>query len=350
MGVWVRRARAWMTIGAIALAGCETISSDPIALPPADGLAKGASEYLEGVLDLMQTNSINRRKIGWDQFRLSVRQKAGKAATSAETHEAIRFAVSQLNDSHGAFFAPGSGGSGNPAPNFPVVMATGVSIGPTAYIRMPSFSGGTADARRYADSLQLLIRTLDDAQPCGWIVDLRSDEGTNMYPMIAGLGPVIGEDILGYFVDPDDRRSSWFHAGGVAGVVDARGTVFVVHKVSNTPYTLRSPSAPVAVLAGPSTTGSGEALLISFRGRPNTRSFGARTSGFSTATSQFNLSDGATLVLTTTTMADRGGQVFGGVLNVDEPVAGASGVASSTDLGTQRASAWLRSLNECSGR
>ncbi len=44
-------------------------------------------------------------------------------------------------------------------------------------------------------------------------------------------------------------------------------------------------------------------VAVAFRGRPDTRSFGVRTCGLSTSNRGFVMSDGATLILTTATLA-----------------------------------------------
>ena len=78
---------------------------------------------------------------------------------------------------------------------------------------------------------------------------------------------------------------------------------------------------------------SGEAVVVAFRQRPNTRSFGAATCGLSTANRGFPLSDGATLNLTVSVMADRTKTRYGDAIVPDEPVADADVVP--------RAVAWI---------
>src|SRR6201999_3259590 len=74
---------------------------------------------------------------------------------------------------------------------------------------------------------------------------------------------------------------------------------------------LQSPSkAPVAILVDSSTASSAEAITIAFHGRPNTRFFGTRTAGNSTAVQPFKLDDGAEIYLTTAIDADRTGKPF----------------------------------------
>jgi C-terminal processing protease CtpA/Prc len=99
---------------------------------------------------------------------------------------------------------------------------------------------------------------------------------------------------------------------------------------------LRGGGSPrVAVLTDNLVASSGEAVVVSFRGRPNTRSFGSATCGLSTANSGFRLSDGATLQLTTASMADRTRVNYGVSIAPDEAVGGDAEVVL-------RAVDWLR--------
>jgi C-terminal processing protease CtpA/Prc len=72
------------------------------------------------------------------------------------------------------------------------------------------------------------------------------------------------------------------------------------------------------VLTSRATASSGEAVAISFKGRPRTRSFGIPTRGLSTSNAVFRLRDGATMFLTVATMADRTGRLYGSAVDVDE--------------------------------
>jgi carboxyl-terminal processing protease len=100
------------------------------------------------------------------------------------------------------------------------------------------------------------------------------------------------------------------------------------------PYTLRRPMPRVAVLTDVRVASSGEATVIAFRGRPNTRSFGEPTCGLSTANQTFPLPDGATLILTVSSMADRHAVVYGDRVAPDEVIA-------NPDEVVVRAVAWL---------
>jgi carboxyl-terminal processing protease len=68
---------------------------------------------------------------------------------------------------------------------------------------------------------------------------------------------------------------------------------------------------PIALLVDDETGSSGEAVLISFTGADNVRSFGQPTAGYATANEAFVLPDGARLAITTSTMTDRTGRAYG---------------------------------------
>jgi C-terminal processing protease CtpA/Prc len=154
-----------------------------------------------------------------------------------------------------------------------------------------------------------------------------------MWPMIAGVGPLLGLGTAGHFVDADGRVSDWFIEDGRVGVDD-----FVLVE---TPLTLElsTPLPTVAVLTDGRTASAGEAVAIAFRGRANARSFGSPTWGVSTANSAFPLSDGAVIVLTVATMADRSGTIYGGEVVPDVIVP--DGEAPGVDPALAAATRWL---------
>jgi hypothetical protein len=330
--------RAGTSLAAALLPALAACGSDPAA-PPAE-LSPSAAAYLSHALDLMEHLSINRLQIDWPQFRADAIAAAGTAQTPAETYPAIEAAVTALGDHHSRFFPPGGQqpGTTDQPPSATSIVSGRMLDERIAYVFVPGFGGPNPVGR--ADSTQAVIRALDGAgaePPCGWVVDLRLDTGGNMYPMVAGLGPLIGEGLAGRFIDPVGVGSTWSYQAGRAGSVQVTD-----------PYQLRRPSPPIAVLYGSWTASSGEATAISFRGLPNTRSFGTPTRGLSTGNSTFRLSDGALLVLTTVTMGDRTGRYYGGVIPPDEPVEGAvQPVPGEVDAVVRAAMDWLAAQPAC---
>ena len=339
-----RRPALWAALalaGAVALAAC---GSDPAA---SDGPSPEALAYLDEALDVMQRESVRRLEIDWPTFRAAAIRRAGTARLPVHTYTAITETVRALGDGHSSFFPPGRIPGATDPPPTPSGLPAGRRLGERlALVFVPEFVGTNPAAR--AESTQAVIRRLDaeEPAPCGWIVDLRLNLGGNMYPMIAGVGPILGDGVAGQFAEPAGERRDWFYREGVAGIAGAAGEQPLVRVPA--PYRLRRASPPVAVLQGPRTASSGEATAIAFRARPNSRSFGAATAGASTGNTPFELRDGAVLNLTTSIMADRAGTLFGGVVPPDEPVAGpAVPVLGQDDAVVQAAMRWLVAHPEC---
>jgi hypothetical protein len=294
-----------------------------------------ASGYLGKALDIMQKHSLRRDKVDWPALRAKTLARAGAAQTPAQTHDAIRFALEQLKDNH-SFLAPPPGSLNALlekvfAPRIPEPTGRIVD-GRWGDVLVPACDGSRKGAgQAYIARLLGVVRKLDQQNPQGWIVDLRGNGGGDMWPMLAGIGPVLGEGQLGAFVRPDGGKKKWFYRDGKA--LEGNEVAEAAPQV----YRLKRAAPPVAVLTDKKTASSGEAIAIAFSGRPKARRFGQPTAGVSTANEVFRLSDGAMLCLTVATMADRTGKVYGGAVEPDEKVE----TKGKKDAVLRAAVAWL---------
>jgi hypothetical protein len=276
------------TLGATGCGGSDAHTESPIQ--PTGSISEQAQGYLDEVIRLMRANSINRLTIDWSGFRTRVLGEAAGAQTVADTYAAIRLAIRLLGDSHSSFqdptgfvIAPSTRGCRASSASAPTVPAT---IG---YVKVGAFVGRGTEAGVFADGIQHTIRSADADDLFGWIVDLRGNTGGNMWPMVAGLGPVLGEGVIGYFIDPTGAESAWEYRHG------ASWDDGVVQQLVSAPYRLRRERPRVAVLTDNGTASSGEATAIAFRGRRNARSFGTPTCGLSTAIENYAMSDGGSV-------------------------------------------------------
>lgn len=180
------------------------------------------------------------------------------------------------------------------------------------YLELPELvaqEAGTA----YAATAHHLIRTIDHPPTQGWVVDLRGNYGGGSWPMLAGIGPILGEGKCVGFVAPHERLDGTYRQG--------RAWIEQMEEVSvavDEPYTLSKPWPPVAVLTSQITASAAEFIVLAFRGRPRTRSFGEPTHGVPTGNDVHEMSDGAWLGLTTHLGADRTGQTYDDPLPPDE--------------------------------
>lgn len=363
-----RRRRVVSLVSALTLvtgAGCGGDAS-PSSAPLPNGLSAAANTYLNSALDIMQAQSFYRAKLDWKALRAaSVSMAASaKAQTPAETYPAIRSALAALGDHH-SFLQnpvasaeralpgfPGSGSMVMTLAQFADSLDGEIIGGRYGYVRVPTYApanGGTAaQSAAFADTLQGLVRAVDTHAPCGWVVDLRHNHGGNMWPMLAGIGPIVGEGTrLGSFLDATGSSTYWYYLNGASGI-NAPAAPIQQAAVSRGAYTLRNPSPPVAVLTDAQTASSGEAITVAFRGRAGARSFGAATYGVPTANSGFPLSDGAEIWLTVALDVDRTGTQYVDPIPPDEVIA--TTAAPATDDATAAAAMnWLSTQATCVG-
>jgi len=313
-------------VGAVVFTACLLIACD---LGSSDAeLSPEASSYLTAALDTIEAYHIDRKEVEWPSFRQAVRKRAQDAESPADTYGAIRFALNRLDD-HSSFEPPADAPSqkrdGSPPPgalslvlaNVPASARTtdvlGVRLGSSVgYVHLPAFSGGEQAATTFANEIQTTLQRVDSTTVCGWIVDLRENSGGNMWPMLAGIGPVVGEGHLGSFVYPDSDTLKWFYEDGASVYGDQ-----TVISVSGSPYEPHAASPPVAVLLGRQTASAGEAVAVAFQGRPRTRTFGHPTWGLTTAIAVFPLRDGAELNLAVAPFVDRTGTRYRGPIVPD---------------------------------
>lgn len=290
-----------------------------------EGPSPTGIKYLNDVVDIMEENSLHRNTIDWTKFRSDVIAAAEKADTDEKINNALRTALTALGDRHSYIERNGVFLNGNNAAvctgSLPGDVDVPSNIG---YIHIPTVIGSNDQV---AIDLQNKIKDQDNEEIIGWIVDLRGNGGGNMWPMLAGVGPILGEGTAGYFISPDENSDSYEYKTGSSAYNGTDVTTVP------SPYTLINSMPKVAVLTNNATASSGEAIAVAFLGRPNTRSFGAPTCGVSTANGNYKLPDGW-LYLTVAVMADRNKNKEGGQIEPDEPVSGATQVV-------ERAIEWL---------
>jgi hypothetical protein len=277
-------------------------------------------QYLDNAVDTMETFSINKKKINWKSFRAQVLKDSRGATTYSQTYPAIQNALLSLGDQHSFFKTPEQHQLWKDAAlRIPVKQKKERkrSLGMMrdeniAELDVETFtSGDEKEMLNYAGRLQESIKDLDKYHPKGWIVDLDYNRGGNMWPMLAGIGPLLGEGISGYFVPTDGKRIAWKYQNGEVW----SGNELML-KISK-PYQIKRNDSPVALFVTHRTASSGEAVVVAFIGRPNTRIYGDPTAGLSSANQGYTLVDGAQLILTSAVFADRNGRLYGSKIQPD---------------------------------
>jgi C-terminal processing protease CtpA/Prc len=194
---------------------------------------------------------------------------------------------------------------------------------------------GTTSDPDFSQRVRDAIYQIDSPGICGWIVDLRRNNGGELRPVLQALRPILGEGTLGSFVGQNGVKTPWEYP------VDASAG-------NAPPAPLARPGTPAAVLISRLTANAGEAVGVAFRGRPLTRFFGEPTWGAASSRSTITLVDGATVEVTTALIADRSGRVYDGRLTPDDPMAVDWARANTPEDPTiLAAAAWVKTQAGC---
>ncbi len=270
-----------------------------------------SKNYIDEVITLLQNNSINKNKINWVDFRNDVYRHAKGAKTIENTYPSITYAITKLEDNHSYFAANIVSKDTSDLAPLPILLDEIVpkNIG---YIRIGFCMGDEQLKKNYINSVIDKMAKQDKINLKGWIVDLRGNFGGDMVPMLVSVGPILGEGVLGYFYYPDSSFYTWNYKNGY--LYDESG---IWWEQSTNTYHLKSPNPYVAILTDNITASSGEAVVIAFKGRSKTKSFGTQTFGVSTSNRVYTLSDGSRINLTVSVFADRNKTKYGNCVYPD---------------------------------
>jgi hypothetical protein len=311
------------------------------AAPPSDS----ARRELDSAIAIVRAHALRSGKVDWNRVVPGVRRLAMGTVSPLEVGPAIQVLLAALADRHSLYqsaetYRQYQAGEASISPPVGGVAAAGVA----ALEVSPLMSASAPQMREYANGMHQLMRRLKPDASCGWIVDLREDTGGNVTAMVAALQPLLGPAPVLQFTRPVPAATQDSVVEGPFSAID-----YLTDLDMEAPRDLAElEEEPVAVLLGPSTASAGEAVAMAFRGRPDTRFFGAPSAGLATANAYFGLPSGAAIGLTTSYMSDRAGERYEGSVPVDEPTSGLT--AAGTDSTRWAAVTWLRGERVASGR
>ncbi|WP_073552217.1 S41 family peptidase [Elizabethkingia meningoseptica] len=282
---------------------------------------KQAQKVLDQIIQLTKTKSIYKNNVNWDTLIPEVQKSFNPDANNIfnAVKPAVALMLDKLKDNHSFLKTKTSSvARSNPDNLFARVNTeTGTAISESkgnirtqmlekkiGYISIPGMSTST-DKKERDEQVQKLGQALRDSL-CklnpkdlkGIIVDLRLNVGGNMYPMISGIAPLLGDGKAGSFVQEGKKQSPW-------SVKD--GNIFLGHTQQ---VTLQNNCTPdkkikIAILTGPATASSGEATAISFIGKNNVKLIGEKTAGLVSANNTIKITDDLYYFLSSSYEADR---------------------------------------------
>ena len=298
-------------------------------------------------ISLMQRYSMHRDEINWPEFRQRVyAETKGISNLDSLLNQFPRF-FEWVNDFHASVSAPGkwiTWKEGQPQINKNVMLVAALKDGfslfaerwnDIGYFRVPG--GSTKNVSKVA---QMLLDTLCKTNPAtvkGWIIDLRLNTGGNVWFMLPPLATLIGDGAIARTSrDSTSSGNAYIKNGKVFG----NGQYYDIPRKT---CALPNPDVPVAILVGPATASSGEAVLLTFIGRPNTIIIGEQTAGFITSNNSFEIAPNITLNLATAYMQDRTGKSYKEGIRPDITIPdGDNFIDLQKDLKVQEALNWLK--------
>jgi C-terminal processing protease CtpA/Prc len=278
---------------------------------------------LNEALSFMQKNYYRKDDVGWNGLITAAKARLNGSGNCDDVYNTISWCFSQLNETHSFLMSPEKASRYN-------YDTAGLSQAPAladlvgeirgewledsiAYLTIPWVS--TTDSlicMRIADSLQELIARLDTRGISKWIIDLRKNTGGNCWPMLAGIGPLLGNGICGYFVSSGEKIPIMYRDGAALQGRHVRC------RVSSGCYETRHASKSIVVLTGRKTVSAGEIVALAFKGKEQAALYGEPTAGLTTANATYTLSDHSMLVLTVCQEADHTGRICEGSIVPDK--------------------------------
>lgn len=326
------------------LLGCRTFSgsSDTSKL----SCMEKANCLLDEALVFMQKNYYKRTNISWDSLAVLAKARLNNSGNCDDAYATITWCFHEINESH-SFIMPAEKAAiyNNDVANIVIKPELADLVGEIkgevlsdsiAYLTVPWVS--TTDpviCTRIADSLQQLIAGLDGGKVTKWIIDLRTNTGGNCWPMLAGIGPLLGDGTCGYFVSDNEQIPISYRDGAAFQGKHNRC------QVSKKGYHIRSGWKSIVILTGQQTVSAGEIVALAFKGKEQVHFYGEPTAGMTTANATYTLSDHSMLVLTVCREADFTGRICEGSI-VPDRIINPNSDDKTRDITKLEAIRWLQ--------
>lgn len=292
--------------------------------------------YVTTALNFMSSYGLNAGSHAWSLTRSKVLEATSKDTQVSQTYPALREAVGVAGDPrHSAFQTPGTT-AGAASRTLSNQLPTAVQLGSgITMVTVPTHTANNAaDSSAYVASGAAAILAAAPTTTCGWVVDLRGNQGGDVYPMLASLSPLLGQGHLISYVDRD-HRSTWVSLDGSDITYKGSGDNGDA-TVSAPPGASSAAGKAIAILQGPETASSAEATVLALMGQKNSHTFGQTTAGLASANVSKKLPDDAVITLTSAWTSNASGATY--------PSGIPAATRTSTDQSTVKAATtWIQS-------
>lgn len=184
----------------------------------------------------------------------------------------------------------------------------------TGYIRIPGIQAfGESEVNKYARIILDSLSVLASQKVKKIVIDLRLNTGGNLYPMLSGLSPLLGEGIIEYETDAEGNEIRKWEIKKNNFIISGYQTTSIPDT-----FTFALNKMPVVILTGPLTGSSGSMTAIAFKHRSNTYFIGEPTAdGYTTSNGYFWFSPELTMNFATNFVADRKKNLYKNTFNPD---------------------------------
>lgn len=268
---------------------------------------------LDSIISIAQKNSIHSSSVNWKQIRkkmYSIAKTPPKYSTYSFV-KSVKYMLAQLKDNHGVLTYKGKQyqSQENKIRKFKnmiysidsetqsrILSKRNLPIkaklldGGIAYIEIPTIAipFTEKDMRLWTINIRKKICELKKKKLTGWVIDLRSNLGGNMYAMLSGLGELLPRN---YTMGGDSKDGKNLHVQWKLkeGVFYYGETPTANGKIPELLCHNKSQHYTIAVLTSRYTSSSGEAVAAALKGQNDIKLFGEQTEGKSSSTSWYRL-------------------------------------------------------------
>lgn len=274
--------------------------------------------FIDKSFDIISENSINKNDVNLIAIKNNLYEKTSQLSHLDELPPYYTDVFKALNDHHGAlkFKEKTIGWSIKLQGENNVVKGliktdnkvhSEILKTKYAYVRIP---GNNDFAFKKVDSISsdiaCHINAVNSSKIKGWIIDLRTNTGGNMYPILLGLKGFLGNNTLigGFRNAKNENTGNW---------EIKNNELYIDDNLLKSTFTINSAipdGIPIVVLTSYYTASAGEMTVITFKGRKNTYFAGEPTANYTTAVIGFKINSFSGINLSTDYVVDRNSNVY----------------------------------------
>ena len=292
-------------------------------------------------LNIVKEHSINSKNLNWTFIEKDILKQSNQLKSEEDLYKVLQNLINHLDDKHSYLITANGKRWQKITKTNSVLVENRLPINKLkdtkiAYISIePMSSAKKLDMNTYAEKLYNTIISSYTTDMTGWILDFRENTGGQLWPMLAGLSPLINSKIAGNAIYPNGNDWQWWAKDGKAGVGKN-----IHHKIKgvNNQFIKKK---PIAILISKQTASSGEASVISFIGQDNICLIGEQTRGLTTVNQPFKLANGATLMLTTAYFGDRNLNIYPNGIEPNIEINNSNENETTNDIQLEMAIEWL---------